>query len=241
MAVDNYQFCAEWAASAGDRTKVLDYGCGAGQIVHRLRALGIDAYGCDVFYEGGDYSDQIIESVRDRIKRMDGTAIPFADASFDLIVNNQVMEHVTDMPLALREIDRVLKPGGKVLSLFPDDTVWREGHCGIPFLHWFPRGSRIRVYYAFVCRSLGAGYYKSGMSRWKWSEHWSKWLDDWTYYRSRKEIESSFGRHFSVHFMEDYWLDKRVPRLRQLPSFVKSLIVRTMAGLVFEARKRTPD
>ena len=34
------------------------------------------------------------------------------------------------------KIHRVLKPGGTLLSLSPDKSVWHEGHCGVPFLHW---------------------------------------------------------------------------------------------------------
>jgi SAM-dependent methyltransferase len=236
--MNNYQYCAEWAAAAaGKGFKVLDYGCGRGQIVQRLCALDVDAYGCDVFFEGGDYSGQIIPSIRDRIKRMEANKVPFPDASFDLIINNQVMEHVPDIAFALQEIDRVLKPGGKVLSLFPDNSVWREGHCGIPFLHWFPKGSSPRVYYAYLCRSLGAGYNKEEIGKLEWSKHWTKWLDDWTYYRSHAEIRSRFGRHFALNFIEDDWLDKRAPQFRSLPQFVKTQIVRKMMGLVFEAKK----
>ncbi len=237
--MDNYQFCAEWAAKAeGKNLRVLDYGCGAGQIVRRLRDAGLDAYGCDVFYEGGDYSPDVPSDIQERVRHMEGDLVPFPDAHFDLVVTNQVMEHVPDMAVVLSEIDRVLKPGGTVLSLFPDRGVWREGHCGIPFLHWFPKRSKARVYYAYVLRSLGAGYHKGTKSRMKWSEDFCEWLDNWTHYRSLSEIKARYGRHFSqAEFIEDQWLDKRVPRASFLPAPIKKIIVRKLGMLVFEARK----
>lgn len=162
--MDNYEFCAQWILEhAHSGAHVLDYGCGAGQIVTRLRNAGVAAFGCDVFYEGGDYSKQMGGELFDGgvIRRMDANRIPFETESFDFVVNNQVMEHVPDLDGVLNEIWRVLKPGGMVLSLFPDRGVWREGHCGIPFLHWFPKGgNRVRIYYAALLRSVGFGYFK---------------------------------------------------------------------------------
>lgn len=56
---------------------VLDYGCGAGQIVQSLVARGVDAYGCDVFYEGGDYSGGVPDNLLGtRILRMQDDKIP---------------------------------------------------------------------------------------------------------------------------------------------------------------------
>ena len=43
----------------GRQVRVLDYGCGYGQLVGLLRDRGIDAWGCDIFYGGGDRSTQI--------------------------------------------------------------------------------------------------------------------------------------------------------------------------------------
>ncbi|MGB1876119.1 MAG: methyltransferase domain-containing protein [Rhodospirillaceae bacterium] len=51
----------------------------------------------------------------------DATALPAADASLDAVVATQVFEYVPDMPLALKECLRVLKPGGRLLAL---DTDW---------------------------------------------------------------------------------------------------------------------
>lgn len=143
--MNNYEFCTHWILDQkqGNDVRVLDYGCGAGEITEELQKNGIDAFGCDVFYEAGDYETSVRSDLMGGvIKRMENSRIPFEANYFDFVTNNQVMEHVEDLNAVLSEIHRVLKPGGRVLSLFPDRAVWREGHCGIPFLHWFPKGSR---------------------------------------------------------------------------------------------------
>lgn len=244
--MNNYEFCAYWVIdqSPSNIVRVLDYGCGSGQIVKELRNHEIEAFGCDVFYEGGDYSKSIERELFDNgaIKRMNGQTIPFDSCSFDFVINNQVMEHVENLDSVLAEIQRVLKPGGQVLSLFPDKGVWREGHCGIPFLHWFPKSSSARIYYAAALRALGLGYHKGAKSIMLWSKDFCDWLDKWTHYRTRQEIDTSYEKYFSgILNIEDYWfqlrLGKRKAIVSWLPASIQKFIVRKLAGVVFVARK----
>lgn len=241
--MNNYEFCTHWAIGQQGRVpmRALDYGCGAGQIVSMLRARGVNASGCDVFYEGGDYSRMVEPGLLDTvIRRMEPDGmIPFPDSSFDVVVNNQVLEHVEDLDRALSEIARVLKPGGRVLSLFPDRGVWREGHCGIPFVHWFPRRSRLRVYYAALWRAVGFGNFKNGKSVMQWSEDFCDWLDKWTFYRSNAEIDRAFRRWIGVPAgIEANWLACRLGERKALaaliPATVRRFMVNKLAGRVFE-------
>lgn len=244
--MNNYEFCASWVLDQqpGPGARVLDYGCGAGEIVKALRDRGVAAFGCDTFYEGGDYSRYVQASLLEAgyVRRMHDNRVPFGDGSFDLIVNNQVMEHVEDIDSALMEMRRVLKPGGMVLSVFPDKGVWREGHCGIAFLHWFPRHSRLRIYYAALLRSLGFGYHKDGRRSIDWSRNFCAWLDAWTHYRTRREIHASYGRYFhEIRYMEDHWLRQRLGAKKRaiawLPIPMQKAIVRKLGGTVMVARK----
>lgn len=242
--MDNYEYCVQFILHVRERERggdvsVLDYGCGEGQIVARLRELNISAFGCDVFYKGGDASRSVpARMLGDVIRHMDGDTIPFPSDSFDVIINNQVMEHVQDLDSVLREIHRVLKPGGRILSLFPHRGVWREGHCGIPFLHWFRKGNHSRVYYAAFLRALGLGYFKAGKGVHQWSIDFCDWLDKWTWYRSYSEIHSAFEKYFvQIEHIEDHWLEQRLQDkvflVLWLPRGAKQLLVRKLAGLVF--------
>jgi SAM-dependent methyltransferase len=67
-------------------------------------------------YVRGDLAPQ-----RPGIRRLDVTAIDFADDSFDLIVINHVLEHVPDDGAAIAELRRVLRPSGCVITQHPWD------------------------------------------------------------------------------------------------------------------------
>lgn len=247
--LNNYEFCARWVAArlpadkgTAENFRVLDYGCGGGDIVTFLHARNIDAYGCDVFYEGGNLYHALDKKLLDEsfFKVMDGHTIPFPDRHFDVIVNNQVIEHVENLDIVLAEMKRVLKPGGMVLSLFPDKGVWRENHCGIPFLHRFPKGGRLRVYYAaFLCQ-LGMGYFKGATRPMIWSVNMCKWLDQWTHYRPWPEIARAYRRYFdNLECIEADYFAQRLGAshvLAKLPRALRRLLTVKLAGRVFVAR-----
>jgi len=188
--------------------KILDYGCGAGDIVEAGRKHGLDIYGVEAFYEGGNTREAVREKglLGHTIKELDNDHIPFPDNNFDLVVSNQVFEHISIMHTVLKEIERVLKPGGKLFCLFPSKDVLREGHCGIPMVHWFSKGSRYRYYWMLLFRKLGLGRHKYNMSPEQWSTDFLEWLDRFTFYRSYREINNAFLKHFSSlrHIEEDY-------------------------------------
>jgi len=234
--MNNYEFAADWVHrhAAGRPIRALDYGCGAGQTVRLLRERQLDAWGCDVYYEGGDSSPQIPDELRPYIRRMAGNIIPYEHASFDVVLSNQVFEHVPDLEAALSEIARVLKPGGVSLNLFPDRGVWREGHCGIPFLHWFPKNTKPRIYYAALLRSLGLGHFTQGKTVMGWSRDFCAWLDRWTYYRKSGEIDACFDRTIGPtrHAEEDLLHARFAGRFDAVPRSLQRFIVRKMAGLV---------
>jgi SAM-dependent methyltransferase len=190
-------------AAAHPAGRLLDFGCGAGELVAAARQAGLDMLGADVFYGG---SQTRPEACAAPVYEIQSGRLPFPGACFDLIVNNQVLEHVEDLDAVLDELRRVLKPGGSMLSIFPSRDVFREGHTGIPFAHWFPRRSRLRYGYALALRSLGAGYWKNqARTRRQWAADKMAWLDAWTHYRSRPEIFRAFDRCFVNEYREpDY-------------------------------------
>ena len=147
------------AARPGAR--ILDYGCGAGESGGGRAGRGLwrcSARMCSTAARRHGPKPSGPDDWVPSIHEMREGRLPFADGSFDLVINNQVMEHVEDLDAVLSEIHRVLKPGGALLSVFPSRDVFREGHIGIPFAHWFSKGSRLRFYYAWALRSTGLGH-----------------------------------------------------------------------------------
>lgn len=107
---------------AGER--VLDIGSGPGQLLEAIAG----ATGPGGVAHGIDPSPSMVEMARRRCgarARIDECGVDgpgsLPDGPFDAVVCTQVMEYVADVPAALREIARVLRPGGRVLLL---DTDW---------------------------------------------------------------------------------------------------------------------
>ncbi len=172
--------------------RILDFGCGAGAVVDAGIAAGLPMCGADVFYGGAR-----TRPPGGAVHEIHDGRIPFPDATFGLVVNNQVMEHVEDLDAVLREIHRVMSPGALLLSVFPSRDVFREGHIGIPFSHWFGKNSRARFYYTWALRSLGLGTWKEqAPTTRQWAIDKLRWIDTYCRYRTRKEIFRTYGRYF---------------------------------------------
>lgn len=91
---------------------VLEVGCGTGRVLSRLAPLARRAVGVDL-------SEGMLAHARARgldVRQGDATALPFDDASFDAAVSFKVLAHVEDLPRALAEMARVVRPGGVVLA-----------------------------------------------------------------------------------------------------------------------------
>jgi len=96
--------------------KTLDVGCGIKPYENLFQSS--EYIGLDIDQEGHDHSNSKIDVF------YDGKTMPFKDGEFDNIVTFQVFEHVFNPNEFLKEINRVIKPGGKLLLAVP--FVWDE-------------------------------------------------------------------------------------------------------------------
>ncbi len=101
-------------ARAGSR--VLDVGCGVGQVVARLTEAGFEAHGVDVSEPNIARARQI--SARCQI--YDGRRLPFADCCFASAGALNVLEHVDEPEAFIAELVRVVEPGGRVVLSSPN-------------------------------------------------------------------------------------------------------------------------
>ena len=219
--------------------KILDYGCGAGGVVAAGREAGLEMFGAEVYYGGSETRREAEQTglLGEAIVEIRNGRLPFEDSTFDLVTNNQVMEHVEDLEAVLWEIRRVLKPGGTLLSLFPSRDAIREGHIGIPFAHWFRKGSWVRFGYTWGLRRLGLGKWKEqAPSCRQWAIDKLAWMDAYTHYRSRREIFAAFGRRFRSELREPEYIRFRLRDDRRLAPFARLLdlpVVPAVAAALF--------
>jgi SAM-dependent methyltransferase len=129
--------------------RLLDVGCGSGHIASALAELvGDEGEVCAV-----DVRDQRLTDDGFVFHLVDGTTLPFEDSSFDVVVSNHVIEHVgeyDDQLDHLREVRRLLRPGGVCYFAVPSRFVLVEPHVRLPLVSWLPR--RLRSPYVRLAR-----------------------------------------------------------------------------------------
>ena len=121
----------------------LEIGTGAGGMLHALLTRGLRVRGVEI-------NPSLIAESRKwfgdlPVQPVSGVALPFPDARFDLVLSFDVFEHIRDSDAHLREVSRVLRPGGRYLVQTPSkwpntifETIrwrslsrWRDDHCAL--------------------------------------------------------------------------------------------------------------
>jgi ubiquinone/menaquinone biosynthesis C-methylase UbiE len=99
--------------------RTLDVGCGQGIDVARYAEAGALATGVDLTPRHLELAGMYLEArgLQATLVRGDAERLPFDDGEFDRVSSNGVLHHTPDMPAALREIRRVLRPGGEALVI----------------------------------------------------------------------------------------------------------------------------
>lgn len=111
----------------GDR--VLDMGCGGGRHAFEMYRRGADVIAFDQDADELAGVREVFSAMREKgevpagaeadVKEGDALSLPFADGEFDRIVASEVLEHIWDDVTAIKELVRVLRPGGTLAITVP--------------------------------------------------------------------------------------------------------------------------
>jgi SAM-dependent methyltransferase len=156
----------EWADLSG---YILDDGCGLGTYLDALEPFTPCRFGLEVEL---DRAVKALPTAEGNVLAV-GEAIPFAPDTFDFLLSNEVIEHVQDDALALKEMVRVVKPGGRIIIFCPNrwypveqhGIFWRGRYKfgNIPLVNYLPNPLRnrlaphVRTYSAAALRKLYQG------------------------------------------------------------------------------------
>jgi ubiquinone/menaquinone biosynthesis C-methylase UbiE len=100
-----------------DGQRLLEVGCGRGWLAQRMQERFPDTYGVDV------NPRSIVHAVTANLHVMDAASLEFDDEQFDHAYSFHAIEHIVDADAALREMHRVLRPGGRILLVYPAEPI----------------------------------------------------------------------------------------------------------------------
>ncbi|MFC2092115.1 class I SAM-dependent methyltransferase [Elusimicrobiota bacterium] len=211
--------------------KILDVGCKRGEIVSILRSAGCDCRGidpqlrCDIPLSG--------------LYRLPRSGIyPFEDGFFDIVISNQLFEHINDIDTAIAQMDRVLKHGGIMYHHFPTSETLRDPHLKPYFFNVCIRLDMVPTDLLRKCLLLfiyffEQDYNKNRISLTQWINDKLLHMSTRCFYRSYKTITAKFSSQYTVKNNEIGYIRYRILRLD--PSWKKdlaSLILRLPHRLV---------
>ncbi len=162
ILVRRYRLAHDWAPPAG--RVLLDFGSGTGAQTFLFSDDFEIGYGADVSESYlREFSRRAAElGIAHRYQALlyDGSRLSLSDASVDQAISFEVLEHVEDEAVALSELHRVLKPGGRLVMSVPNRWWIFETHGAklpvlpwnrVPFFSWLPKSihdryARARIY-----------------------------------------------------------------------------------------------
>ena len=175
---------------------VLDAGCGDGRLLDVI-GQSIDAQLCG--FDSAEYGLQAADFIGSQMADADirptlpDGSWPFEDESADVVVSHQVIEHVFDFTQFCAENERVLRPGGFAIHVFPTRHTIIELHMLLPLVHRI-RSHDVRATAIRLLTRVGLGANRELTDRAAAAAH-ADYSRTYTTYRSWRELVDELHRH----------------------------------------------
>jgi SAM-dependent methyltransferase len=218
---------SEWSRLGGDRPiSIVDAGCGFGELMDYLRVALQALHRDSIDVRGFDVSDSSVQTslfpaiaAKHAIPTIHACdPWPFASGSVDIVVSNQVLEHVADHEHFFAETARVLRDGGFAAHLFPLKHTIVEGHITLPFAHRIVSHDVRESYIRLLSRLPGTRFrYRSHIPNYptltvqEYGERHADYLRLYTNYKTQREIMAiakRAGLRASFRYTDRYYLAK---------------------------------
>ena len=185
-----------------DPIRILDAGCGNCELISFLQTyvpkfnqnMPVEVYGFDVYdseIQFSDYFKKAQSMLAGKFSHIDWQSRlhiignrdpwPFDNDFFDVVVSNQVLEHIHDPASFLSQNWRILKDEAFAVHLFPLKNYFFEGHIHLPFAHRIKRWGMLYQYIKIMSK-IGMGYWKRISDRCTLDEFAASYADFLTFY-----------------------------------------------------------
>lgn len=95
---------------------MIDVGCGRGEFLQGFKQLGLTVNGLDI----DKFQGKILDNFEIRKANLEFDRFPYDDQIFDLVFSKSVVEHLHNPENFIKECQRILKPGGRIIIMTPD-------------------------------------------------------------------------------------------------------------------------
>lgn len=202
--------------------KILDLWCGDGNNKHKIYSEKNETYGIDI--EQGNIDHCKKKFPNHSFQKVDGKTLPFVDGFFDMIHSMDVLEHVDDLNLVLKEATRVLKSWGKFIVEVPywqseevllaiKPEYWKQVH----HVRMFKDGemekifeklgytlSKVKKLNFFIHIYLAFAFKRADIINQKWEMNLSKWM--------KLYFMALYFPYFIVYKIYPPYFDNKLPK-----------------------------